>query len=248
MGIAVRKLNPLFAAEVTGVDLSAPLDDDLFAQIRDAFNEHAVLVLPDQKLDDEQQIAFSLRFGPLETSVRKDRKRRATRPEISEIANVDELGRLVDAGDERAIYNAGNQLWHSDSSFKRVPAMASLLSARELPPEGSETEFADMRAAWDALPEEKRRGLDGLVAEHSLVYSRGLIGYGQFSEAERAALPPVQQALVRTHPATGRKALYLGSHASHIVGWPVEEGRRLLRELLEFATQPRFVSRHTWRV
>lgn len=174
MGIAVRKLNPLFAAEVTGVDLSAPLDDELFAQIRDAFNEHAVLVLPDQKLD-------------------------------------------------------------SDSSFKRVPAMASLLSARELPPEGSETEFADMRAAWDALPEEKRRGLDGLVAEHSLVYSRGLIGYGQFSEAERAALPPVQQALVRTHPATGRKALYLGSHASHIIGWPVEEGRRLLRELLEFA-------------
>lgn len=248
MGIAVRKLNPLFAAEVTGVDLSAPLGDELFAQIRDAFNEHAVLVLPDQKLDDEQQIAFSLRFGPLETSVRKDRKRRATRPEISEIANVDELGRLVDAGDERAIYNAGNQLWHSDSSFKRVPAMASLLSARELPPEGSETEFADMRAAWDALPEEKRRGLDGLVAEHSLVYSRGLIGYGQFSEAERAALPPVQQALVRTHPATGRKALYLGSHASHIIGWPVEEGRRLLRELLEFATQPQFVSRHTWRV
>jgi len=224
------------------------------AEVPERFDEEARLgpqkreQFPGQPLDDEQQIAFSLRFGPLETSIRKDRKRRVTRPEISEIANVDEHGRIVDADDERAIYNAGNQLWHSDSSFKRVPAMASLLSAREVPPEGGETEFADMRAAWDALSEEKRRGLEGLVAVHDFVYSRGLIGYDQFTEAERVAVPPVQQALVRAHPATGRKALYLGSHASHIIGWPVEEGRRLLRELLEFATQPRFVYRHSWRV
>ncbi|MBI4610887.1 MAG: TauD/TfdA family dioxygenase [Candidatus Rokubacteria bacterium] len=247
MTISVEKLQP-FGARVRGVDLANPLDDELFDRIRDAFNAHAVLVFPGQPLDDEQQIAFSLRFGPLETSIRKDRKRRVTRPEISEIANVDEHGRIVDADDERAIYNAGNQLWHSDSSFKRVPAMASLLSARELPPEGGETEFADLRAAWDALPEAKRRGLEGLVAEHNFVYSRSLIGYDQFTDAERAAVPPVQQALVRTHPVTGRKALFLGSHASHIIGWPVEEGPTLLRELLEFATQPRFVYRHTWRV
>ena len=247
MGISVETLKP-FGAEVRGIDLSIPLDDRSFRQIQNAFNEHAVLVFPDQDLDDEQQIAFSLRFGPLETSIRKDRKRRVTHPQISEISNIDEYDRIVDADDERAIYNVGNQLWHSDSSFKRVPAMASLLSAREVPPEGGETEFADMRAAWDALPEEARRKLEGRVAVHDFVYSRGLIGYDQFTDAERAAVPPVQQALVRTHPVTGRKALFLGSHASHIVGWPVEEGRRLLRELLEFATQPRFVYRHTWRI
>lgn len=244
--LTVEKLEP-FGATVRGVDLSKPLDDDTFARILDAFNEHAVVVFHEQPLDDEQQIAFSLRFGRLETSVRKDRKRRVTRVEISEVANVDEHGRIVGSDDERAIYNAGNQLWHSDSSFKRVPAKASLLSAREVPPEGGETEFADMRAAWDALPEGKRQGLEGLVAVHDFVYSRGLIGYDQFTDAERAAVPPVQQALVRTHPVTGRQALFLGSHASQIIGWPVEESRRLLRKLLEFATQPRFVYRHTWR-
>lgn len=247
MRVSVETLKP-FGVEVRGVDLSLPLDADAFGQIQNAFNEHAVLVFPDQDLDDEQQIAFSLRFGPLETSIRKDRKRRVTHPQISDISNIDEYDRIVDADDERAIYNVGNQLWHSDSSFKRVPAMASLLSAREVPPEGGETEFADMRAAWEALPEEARRRVEGLVAVHDFVYSRGLIGYDQFTDAERAAVPPVQQALVRTRPVTGRKALFLGSHASHIVGWPVEEGRRLLRELLEFATQPRFVYWHTWRV
>ncbi|MBI4637912.1 MAG: TauD/TfdA family dioxygenase [Candidatus Rokubacteria bacterium] len=251
MGILVKELGPGFGAEVRGLDLRMPLDDDTFAAVRDAFHRYAVLVLPGQALDDEQQIAFSLRFGPLETSIstiRTDRKRRVARPEISDISNVDAESRLLDPADERARYNAGNQLWHSDSSFKRVPAMASLLSAREVPPEGGETEFADLRAAWDTLPEERRTALCGLVAEHSIIYSRSLIGYRDFAEEERNALPPVQQALVRTHPATGRRSLYLGSHASHIVGWPVEEGRRLLRELLEFATQPRFVYRHAWHV
>ena len=247
MGILVTPVQGDFVARLTGLDLSKPLDDGDFGPVRDAFNRYAVVVFPEQTLTDDQQIAFSERFGPLEVSLRKDRPRRIDNPRISDISNVDEKDRVFDPDDERAIYNAGNRLWHSDSSFKRVPAMASLLSGREVPPEGGETEYADLRGAWDALPADGKRGLESLVAEHSFVYSRGLIGYDQFTDAERAAVPPVPQAVVRTHPATGRKSLYLGSHASHIIGRPVDEGRALLRELLEFATQPQFVYRHVWR-
>jgi alpha-ketoglutarate-dependent 2,4-dichlorophenoxyacetate dioxygenase len=247
MGILVTPVQGDFVARLTGVDLSRPLDEGDFGQVRDAFHRYGVVVFPEQALTDDEQIAFSERFGPLEVSLRKDRQRRIDNPRISDISNVDEKDRVFDPDDERAIYNAGNRLWHSDSSFKRVPAMASLLSGREVPPEGGETEYADLRGAWDALPADRQRGLPSLVAEHSFVYSRGLIGYDQFTDAERAAVPPVPQAVVRTHPATGRKSLYLGSHASHILGRPVEEGRTLLRELLEFATQPQFVYRHVWR-
>ncbi len=247
MGILVTPVQGDFVARLTGVDLSRPLDEGDFGQVREAFHRYAVVVFPEQALTDDEQIAFSERFGPLEVSLRKDRQRRIDNPRISDISNVDEKDRVFDPDDERAIYNAGNRLWHSDSSFKRVPAMASLLSGREVPPEGGETEYADLRGAWDALPADRQRGLPSLVAEHSFVYSRGLIGYDQFTDAERAAVPPVPQAVVRTHPATGRKSLYLGSHASHILGRPVEEGRALLRELLEFATQPQFVYRHVWR-
>jgi alpha-ketoglutarate-dependent 2,4-dichlorophenoxyacetate dioxygenase len=247
MGILVTPVPGDFVARVTGLDLSSQLDEGDFGQVRDAFHRYAVVIFPEQALTDDEQIAFSERFGPLEVSLRKDRQRRIDNPRISDISNVDEKDRVFDPDDERAIYNAGNRLWHSDSSFKRVPAMASLLSGREVPPEGGETEYADLRGAWDALPADRRRGLPSLVAEHSFVYSRGLIGYDQFTDAERAAVPPVPQAVVRTHPATGRKSLYLGSHASHILGRPVDEGRALLRELLEFATQPQFVYRHVWR-
>ena len=247
MGILVTPVQGDFVARVTGLDLSNQLDEGDFGQVRDAFHRYAVVVFPEQALTDDEQIAFSERFGSLEVSLRKDRQRRIDNPRISDISNVDEKDRVFDPDDERAIYNAGNRLWHSDSSFKRVPAMASLLSGREVPPEGGETEYADLRGAWDALPADRQRRLPSLVAEHSFVYSRGLIGYDQFTDAERAAVPPVPQAVVRTHPATGRKSLYLGSHASHILGRPVEEGRALLRELLEFATQPRFVYRHVWR-
>jgi len=247
MGILVTPVQGDFVARVTGLDLSNQLDEGDFGQVRDAFHRYAVVVFPEQALTDDEQIAFSERFGPLEVSLRKDRQRRIDNPRVSDISNVDEKDRVFDPDDERAIYNAGNRLWHSDSSFKRVPAMASLLSGREVPPEGGETEYADLRGAWDALPADRQRGLPSLVAEHSFVYSRGLIGYDQFTDAERAAVPPVPQAVVRTHPATGRKSLYLGSHASHILGRPVDEGRALLRELLEFATRPQFVYRHVWR-
>jgi len=247
VGILVASVGGDFVARVSGLDLSKPLDDGAFGQVRGAFHHYAVLVFPEQRISDDQQIAFSERFGPLEVSIRKDRPRRIANPRVSDISNVDERDRVFDPDDERAIYNAGNRLWHSDSSFKRVPAMASLLSGREVPPEGGETEYADLRAAWDALPADRKRGLDELVAEHSFVYSRGLIGYDQFTDAERAEVPPVPQAVVRTHPATGRKSLYVGSHASHVIGRPVEESRALLRELLDFATQPQFVYRHAWR-
>jgi len=247
MGILATPVQGDFVARVTGLDLSKPLDEGDFGQVQEAFNRYAVLVFPEQRLTDDQQIAFSERFGPLETSLRKDRPRRIDNPRVSDISNVDERDRVFDPDDERALYNAGNRLWHTDSSFKRVPAMASLLSGREVPPSGGETEYCDLRGAWDALPDDRKRGLERLVAEHSFVYSRALIGYDQFTDAERAAVPPVPQAVVRTHPASGRKSLYLGSHASHIIGRPVEEGRALLRELLDFATQPQFVYRHVWR-
>jgi alpha-ketoglutarate-dependent 2,4-dichlorophenoxyacetate dioxygenase len=154
--------------------------------------------------------------------------------------------------DRRNLFNLGNQLWHTDSSFKRVPAKCSLLSARELPSPGpmggGETEFADLRAAWDALPEARKRQLDGLVVEHSIFRSRSQIGFADFNDEIFRELPPVTQALVRHHPASGRTSLYLASHASHIVGWPVEEGRALIEELISFATQPQFVHQHRWRV
>ena len=197
MGTLVASVRGDFVARVSGLDLSKPLDDGAFTQVRDAFHHYAVLVFPEQRISDDQQIAFSERFGPLEVSIRKDRPRRIANPRVSDISNVDERDRVFDPDDERTIYNAGNRLWHSDSSFKRVPAMASLLSGREVPPEGGETEYADLRAAWDALPADRKRGLDELVAEHSFVYSRGLIGYDQFTDAERAEIPPVPQAVVR---------------------------------------------------
>ena len=249
MAISVKRLGRTFFAEVEGLDLRRPVAEPDFRALLAALHEHGVLALAGQDIDDEQQIAFSERFGPLETSIRKDRPRAAKRPEISDISNVDEHGRLYAESDERRAYNVGNQLWHTDSSFKPVPAMASLLSGRDVPPPGSggETEFADLAAAWEALPEARRRGLEGLVAEHSIVHSRKLTGYGQFTEAELEMLKPVQQALVRTHPATGRKGLYLASHASRILGMAEAEGRALLDELTAFATRAEFTHAHRWR-
>jgi alpha-ketoglutarate-dependent 2,4-dichlorophenoxyacetate dioxygenase len=250
MAIRVTPLHPHLGAEVTGIDLARPLAADEFAEIERAFNRHAVLVFPGQPLSDDQQIAFSRLFGPLETSPEYagSKKSRLGRPEIADISNLDPEGRVMTAADQRLLFNRGNQLWHTDSSFKYVPARCSLLSAREIPPAGGETEFADMRAAYDALPEEKKRALDGLVVEHSIFRSRSLIGFSEFNEEIQRELPPVPQLLVRRHPGSGRKTLYLASHASHIIGWPVEEGRKLIEELIAFATEPRFVYQHRWRV
>jgi len=250
MPVRVIQLHPCLGARIEGVNLAEPVSAGVFAEIETALNRHAVLVFPDQPVTDEQQIAFSKLFGPLEVAPYfvGEKRRRLQHRELEDISNLDPDGNLLALNDLRRLYNLGNQLWHTDSSFKYHPARVSLLSARAIPPEGGETEFADMRAAYDALPEDKKRELGGLTAEHSIFVSRSRIGFTEFNEDVARALPPVPQVVVRTHPGSGRKSLYLASHASHIIGWPPEQGSRLIDELIEFATQPQFVYQHRWRV
>jgi len=252
MAIELNPLHPTLGAELRGVDLTRPVIPDVFAEIDTAFNRHGILVFPDQPVTDEQQLAFSRLFGPLEVNPNYAGAKMRLRPDIADISNLDAEGRMLARDDRRNLFNLGNQLWHTDSSFKRIPAKCSLLSARELPSRGpmgdGETEFADMRAAWDALPGRRKRELAGLVVEHSIFRSRSQIGFADFNDEIFKQLPPVTQTLVRHHPASGRTSLYLASHASHVVGWPVEEGRALIEELIAFATQPQFVYRHRWTV
>jgi alpha-ketoglutarate-dependent 2,4-dichlorophenoxyacetate dioxygenase len=250
MTVSVRRLHPLFVGEVSGVDLRRSIDQETFSAIEAALDRYAVLIFRNQMLKDEQQIAFSRLFGPLETSIgtiRKGRRHRLRSNELADLSNLDENDNIRSLSDRWRMMMLANQLWHTDSSFKPVPGKVSLLSAREVPPSGGETEFADLRAAYDALDEGTKKQIDDLIAEHSIFHSRGLIGYTDFSDEERAALPPVPQTLVRIHPGSRRKTLYLAAHASHVIGWPIEQGRPLLAELITFATQPRFVHQHQWR-
>ena len=255
MILTATPLHPLFAARITGVDLSAAIDENMRQAIERAMDEHAVCVLPDQRLDDEGQIAFARLYGPLEVSPPVQGKSgvaefnmRVRHREIFDISNLDENGLLLGAEDARAAYRLGNQLWHTDSSFRQRSAAWSMLHARVVPPTRGDTEFADTRAAYDALPDTMRSKLEGMVAEHSIWHSRARLGGYTPTEEERRLRPPARHPLVRRHPGSGRNALYIASHASHIVGMPVEEGQALLHELIEFATQPRFVYRHRWRV
>ncbi len=252
MAIQVSQLHPTLGAEVRGVDLTLAVTPEVFAEIEAAFNRYGILVFPEQPLSDEQQLAFSQLFGPLEVNPNYAGAKMRLRPDIADISNLDAEGRVLARDDRRNLFNLGNQLWHTDSSFKRIPAKCSLLSARELPSSGpvggGETEFADLRAAWDALPEARKRELDGLVVEHSIFRSRSQIGFADFNDEIFKQLPPVPQALVRHHRASGRTSLYLASHAWHIIGWPVEKGRALLEELIAFATQLQFVYQHRWTV
>lgn len=246
MAITVKRLHPLFAAEIGGVDLTRALDAATFSAIENAFEEYSVLVFHNQRIDDEQQLAFSRRFGALErttANVTNDGKP----GEIADISNVGADGKLMPLDSKSMKYRDGNEMWHSDSSFKPIPAKASLLSAREVPPQEGDTEFASLRAAYAALPKPMLAGLENLVAIHSYTYSRGLVDPDLFTPEQAAQVPPVRQSLIRINPKNGRKALYLGSHASHIEGMPVEAGRKILHELLAAATQPSFVYRHAWR-
>jgi alpha-ketoglutarate-dependent 2,4-dichlorophenoxyacetate dioxygenase len=250
MAIEVSALHPTLGAQVRGVDLTRLMPPELFAEVEAAFARYAVLVFPEQPVTDEQQLAFSQLFGPLEVNPNYAGAKMRLRPDVADISNLDAEGRVLARDDHRNLFNLGNQLWHTDSSFKQVPAKCSLLSARELPSPGpmggGETEFADLRAAWDALPEARKRELDGLVVEHSIFRSRSQIGFADFNDEIFKQLPPVPQVLVRHHRYSGRTSLYLASHASHIIGWPVEAGRALIEELVAFATQPQFVYRHHW--
>jgi alpha-ketoglutarate-dependent 2,4-dichlorophenoxyacetate dioxygenase len=246
MALQTRPLQSCFGVEILGVDVRR-VDPAVFAEIVEAFEEHSVLLFRGQPIGDEEQIAFTRRFGPLETTIRTINSVAKVAPEISYLANVDAEDRLIPAGDKRNLFNAGNQMWHSDSSFKRVPAHASLLAAREVPPEGGETEFASMRVGYERLPEATQRFLEGKVAIHSFVYSRGLVSDGLMPPDHAAQVPPVPQALVRANPRHGRKAFFVGSHACEIVGMPTDEARALLRDLLDLATEPEVVYTHRWR-
>ena len=250
MPIDVKPLSRNFAARITGVDLTRSIPADLLTEVEAAINQYGVLVFPDQAITDEQQIAFSRLLGPLEIAPYfvGEKRRRLQHRELEDISNLDPDGNQLALDDLRRLYNLGNQLWHTDSSFKHKPARFSMLSARTIPDEGGETEFADMRAAYDALPDEMQRRIEGLIAEHSIFHSRSRIGFTDFNPDVAQALPPVQQVMVRTHPGSGRKTLYLASHASHVIGWPIETGRKLIEDLLDFATQPQFVYQHRWQV
>ena len=252
MAIEVTALHPTLGAQVRGVDLTRLVPPEVFAEVEAAFARYAVLVFPEQPVTDEQQLAFSRLFGPLEVNPNYAGAKMRLRADVADISNLDPRGRVLARDDRRNLFNIGNQLWHTDSSFKRIPAKCSLLSARELPSPGlmggGETEFADLRAAWDALPAARRHELDGLVVEHSIFRSRSQIGFADFNDEIFKQLPPVPQVLVRHHRYSGRTSLYLASHASHVIGWPVEEGRALIEELIAFATQPQFVYRRRWTV
>jgi len=245
MPLKLTKIHPLYGVEVAGIDLAGHVDDKSFAAIRAAFEEYSVLVFHDQRLDDATQTAFSERFGPLEKMLIGSM---GGGTPIADLSNVDPAtDAIIPPDDKRMIRNSANMMWHSDSSFKKVPALASLLSGREVPPVGGETEFATLRGAYHALPPDMKARIDGLVAVHSFTYSRSLVDPNLLNREQKDEVPPVAQALVRTNPVNGRKAYYVGSHASHIVGMPVEEGRALLRQLLEFAVETRFCYNHKWR-
>jgi alpha-ketoglutarate-dependent 2,4-dichlorophenoxyacetate dioxygenase len=256
MQLCITRIHPLFAVRITGIDLGTWMDDELQRAIARAMDEYAVCVLPDQSLDDERQVAFSRFYGPLETSPGIGRKpgepvpehARIRHSEIFDISNLDQKGDILEENNARSYFMKGNELWHTDSSFRDEGATWSMLHAKAVPPSGGETEFADTRAAYDALPEAMKRRLEGLVAEHSLWHSRSKLGGYVPTEAERNAYPSARHELVRRHPGSGRKALYIAAHASHIIGMPREEGQALLEELMKFATRPQFVYRHTWRV
>jgi alpha-ketoglutarate-dependent 2,4-dichlorophenoxyacetate dioxygenase len=245
----ITPVHPYLGARVEGVDLAGPIDAAAFQRIVDAFQEYSVLVFHDQRLTDEQQMAFSERFGPLETTLKATGREDRLHPQLVDLSNVDpdHDDRLIGWDDRRMVYQSGNQLWHTDSSFKPVPAMASLLSGREVPPAGGETEFVSMRHTWTTLPEALRAGLEGRVVVHSILYSRSTIAPGLIDPEHERALAPVRQALVRVNPVNGRRSVYIGSHAWYVEGMSLEESRRLLDDLLARTTRPECVFQHRWR-
>jgi alpha-ketoglutarate-dependent 2,4-dichlorophenoxyacetate dioxygenase len=250
MSIAISDLTDGFAGEVFGVDITQPLTAAQAAELEAWMDRYGVLVYHDQKFTDEQQQAFSLNFGPLESTVGGNITRPEDRRLSATMADVSNLGvdhKPLPRDDRRRLFNLGNQLWHSDSSFRAIPAKYSLLSARSVVDRGGNTEFADMSAAYDALDAGTKAEIEDLICEHSLIYSRGILGFTELSEAEKKQFKPVRQRLVRTHPTTGRKSLYLSSHIGTIVGWPMPEARAFIRDLTEHATQPRFTYVHKWR-
>lgn len=242
----INRLHPLFAAEMTGVDLREPLTPELKAAVEQAMADHAVLVIRAQSLDDEQHIGFSREFGPLELPPETGMRVRRLRQELYDASNLDSDGILLSADSARRRYNLANEVFHTDSSFNALPTKWSLLLGHVIPPDGGNTEFIDTRLVYEELPDDTKARIETLQAEHFLWFSRERAGLKEITEEMRRRMPPVQHALVRVS-ASGRKALYIGAHASHVVGMPLDEGRALLEELYAFATQAKFVYSHKWR-
>ena len=254
MAVELRALRPSFAAEVDGIDLSRPMDAGRVRTIWDAIDRYAVLVFHDQRLTDTQLRDFAAAFGPLEIGrgALQGGRRRLALPQIGDISNLDEENRIRARDDRRRLDSLGNRLWHTDASYMPVPVVLGMLHAVAVPPAsvlgGGETEFADMRAAYDALPSMMKAEIEGLIVEHDIFWSRGQIGFTEFPPGEREKYPPSPQRLVRLHPGSQRKTLYLSAHGSHIVGWPVADGRLLLWDLTAHATKDEFVYSHQWQV
>jgi alpha-ketoglutarate-dependent 2,4-dichlorophenoxyacetate dioxygenase len=251
MTIAIDLMQTGFVGEVSGIDITRPLSQDEVAAIEAGMDRYAVLVFHDQALTDDQQMAFSRNFGDLEVTLAgemtKPEERRMAN-ELGDVSNLDHRNQVRARDDAKRLYALGNRLWHTDASFRATGAIYSLLSARAIPSAGGNTEFADMRAAYDALDDTAKREIEDLVCEHSIAFSRAELGFTDFADAHRAKIAPVRHRLVSTHPVTGRKSLYLASHIGGIVGWPVPEARAFIRDLIEHATQPQFVHGHVWRV
>lgn len=248
MAISIRQLHTHFVAEVDGVDLSRPLGAETVNTLNDAINRYAVLVFHGQSLDDDQLLALGRTFGTVSPPRNHRAGHRLQHAEIADISNLNVNNEVRARDDHRRLDALGNQLWHSDASFRPISGALSMLHAHVVPPKGGDTLFADLRAAYDDLDDETKDLISGLATEHSIFNSRGQLGHTDYTDAERAALPSVRHPLVRVHPGSKRKTLYMGSHASHIIGWPMPEGRLLLRELTEHATQKQYVHAHHWQV
>jgi alpha-ketoglutarate-dependent 2,4-dichlorophenoxyacetate dioxygenase len=249
MAPSIYPVTPNFVAEIGDLDLSKPLSTSDLATVKNAFWKYAVLVFPDQDLTPEAHLRFSEYFGPVERDRVLDTK--VTKPRLdtgfADISNLTADGRIWGENSRQRMYKLGNKLWHTDSSFKYRPGLCSLLYSRTIAPIGGHTEFADQRAAYDALPDAMKKKLEGLVAEHSIATSRRRTGFADFTDDEGKRLPPVPQLLVRTIPESGRKSLYVASHAGRIFEMPDAEGRALIDELIAHVTQRQFVHTHRWR-
>jgi alpha-ketoglutarate-dependent 2,4-dichlorophenoxyacetate dioxygenase len=248
--LTFKKLHPCFVAEVSPIDLRRVHDLETLGQIRAGMDEYAVLVFRDQPFADDEQLAFAQRLdGELHTKlgISALQKNRLGNEALGDISNLDESGEIMRSDNRRRMYGLGNRLWHTDASFQDPPGRYSMLSAKVVPPVDADTEFADTRAAYDTLPEEEKRRLEGLRVHHSIAYSRQTLGF-EFSQGEQDALQGAIHPLVRTIPRSHRRSLYVASHASRIIDWPIPEGRLLLRDLIEHATQAEFVYRHRWSV
>ena len=250
MSLKLTPLHPLFAAEASGIDLTKPMSAEMVDAINQAMNQYAVLVFRGQPLTQDEQMAFTKSFGPLDLGFKKaaNRHSRLKYKELADISNIAEDGEVAERNHFRIVNNMANQLWHSDSSFQNPPARYSMLHSVINPSKGGETEFADLRAAYDGLDKDWRAEIETLQAEHFALHSRFMLGDTNYTQEQIDAIPRVLWPLIRTHPGSGRKLLFVGVHASHIDGMTVAEGRVLLSDLLEHATQPAYVYRHEWQV